>query len=279
MKPRRVIPAAQRTAPALLIAATLAAAPVGAAPRLDAAPQAVYGWNVHERLFGTQAQIGPVIVYNMNRFARLYLAHSCGYPIPDEGNTCSDGQSFTLPAASLCRLDNWTYPGEVWGSNARHFDPGIETHLEDFTDGPVGSFNANWMTGNDNFDSCANEGSNSCAGARWGSWMVGMMALQGVVGPRSGASMAPGVEYWVENSWDSGQAIEYSNDWIGTPIALILTHGSTDGSRFDIRNNNGVGLPTPQQVFEAPLCARFYQAADRAAPVATGSTSTSKESR
>jgi hypothetical protein len=73
--------------------------------------------------------------------------------------------------------------------------------------------------------------------------------------------MSAGIEYWVNNSWGSGDATYYTNNWVDTPIALILTHGSTDGSGFDIRDNNGHRLPTMQQVFEAPLCASFARPA------------------
>jgi hypothetical protein len=84
-----------------------------------------------------------------------------------------------------------------------------------------------------------------------------MMALRTVLSPDPSSvySMSGGVEYWIDNAWGSGNAQYYSNTWVDTPIALVMTQGSGDGSAFDIRANDGWTLPTSDQVFGAPLCA------------------------
>jgi hypothetical protein len=250
----RAVPrAAVASALATCLAAPLCGAHAAAPPQV---PQALRGWDVASEVFHTQVQVGPVVVYNMTRSGRLYATNTCGNIGPGSSYQCYTGQPFALPAGKLCSLDNIVYPGNVWRSNGFVFDPGTANYVEDETDGPNGSFNGPWITGNDNFDSCANEGSDTCAGGRWGSWMVGLMP-SAAVGARHGVTMDEGVEVWVENRWASGNAIDYTNDWVETPIALIMTHGSTDGKAFDIRNNNGWKLPTLRQVFSAPLCASF----------------------
>jgi hypothetical protein len=206
-------------------------------------------------------QAGPVVVYNMTLAPRSYVARLCQSAaarpgLPGVPNACLGSLPFALAPGRLCRLDNLVYRDDTWRNNSLHFDQNTFGYVEDSTDGDVGSFNASWMTGNNNFDSCANEGEGFCAGSRWGSWMVGLMPLRTVASPdpRSVWSMAGGVEYWVENRWGSGNALYYTNHWVDTPIALIMTQGSTDGSGFDIHAANGWALPGPAQVFAAPLC-------------------------
>jgi hypothetical protein len=217
---------------------------------------ALQGWQVAGSLVSEWVQSGPVVVYNMTREARRYVTHSCGLFDSLDRYQCFDGRGFELASGALCRLDDAVYRGEAWRGNSLHFEHGAWNYVEDRSAGQLGLFNGNWITGNNNFDSCANESMNYCAGQRWGSWMVGMMALRTVFSPdpRSVYSMAGGVEYWIDNRWGSGMTLYYTHAWIDAPIALIMTQGSTDGSGFDIRANNGHALPTPDQVFAAPLC-------------------------
>jgi hypothetical protein len=247
--------ACRRAARTIAAASTLAFAlpPAPAATTLPA--QELRGWMVTDRLLSSQIQIGPVVVYNMNPVQRSYAALSCGAIGPGGHYDCFRSDPFPIGPGKLCRLDTRLYPGDIWRGNGEPLDPAVTiNYLEDQTDGQIGAFNGNWTSGNDNVNSCANEGMARCAGARWGAWKVGLMA-QDAVGKtdrRPGSGMDAGVEYWVENAWDTGTAIYYSNAWVQTPIALIMTNGSLDGSDFNMRDSPG--LPTLQQVFEAPLC-------------------------
>jgi hypothetical protein len=225
--------------------------------------EALQGWEVGSGILGSKLQRGPVVVYNMNSSPRLYSTLTCGPLGPGSDPHCYGGPPFELPAGALCALDTAVYPGEIWIGNRVYIDN--INYVEDRTSGPVGAFNANWMTANNNLDSCANESMHNCSGGRWGSWMIGMMASRSVGATPSGhdpVTMDAGVEYWVNNEWGSGHAIYYTNDWVDTPIALIMTNGSTDGDFFDIRDHGGHGLPTQEQVFDAPLCARYIGARD-----------------
>ncbi len=208
-------------------------------------------WYVHQTM-----QLGPVIVINNTDQTRVYQIIKVNLQSATTYFPLGDQYSFKLNNGTLCALDTAIYDPQNKSTifaamKNKSFPFGFV--LEDITDGKIGLYNGAYITGNNNLNTCANEGNDKCAGNKWGSWHLGIMPKDDI--SNGNYSYTGGRVQYARSEWGKGSdtLLYYTNNWQYQQIALIMTQVSIDGSG---RALDQIYQPTAAQVHDAPLCSK-----------------------